>query len=803
MPSPDVLEPPSGLSFGDLLDWHLRRGTRPPGSDKQGEPWKKATFAGDVGVSDKQVRNWVANKSLPNDILTIERVLFGRDQKRCTVWRMELRDALKRTRTGSAPTGSAPSEVGPVRPGAEVPASNIPIRVPEHFLGRDDALEAIEAALNRYAGRVAITALHGLRGVGKTTLAAAFAERHRRNYRATWWIRAQTETSMRTDLIALAVRLGWVAAIDKEEPAVAAVMERLRHEGEGILLIYDNAIDADALKPYLPRGGAPKVLVTSNAHAWRGVAVPVEIRLWPKEIGADYLTARTGRDAERAAAEILSEALGGLPLAHEQAAAYCERLDISLGEYGRRFATTPARLLDDARHAPAEYHDGLTVAKTFALAIDEAAKLHSGAEHLIVHAALLAPEPIPLFLFSEPLEKFGEPLATALAGDGLDEAVAALRAFALIDRPVIADERDPTITTDTMRLHRLVREVAAARRTGERRNQARHALIAAFTAVYPGDGVRNPSSWARCQLLTQHLLTICETDADAVANVECADLLNRAGNYFHGRTAFSRARPLKEHALAIHEQILGPEHPEMARSLRSLALLFRDQGDYAGARPLVERALTISEKVHGPEHPETANCLIDLACLLRAQGDYKGAQPLAERSLAIRQKTNGPEHVSTAISLRILALLMWEQGGNLAKVQPLLERTLAIFEKTLGAEHPFTAFLLADLGALLRDLGDYAGARPLAERALAIQEKVRGPEHLDTAKLLKNLASLLQAQGDLPGALPLLERALAINEKVLDLSHCWTKDSARVTAELLEALGRRDEAASVRARFGL
>ncbi len=427
MPSPDVLEPPSGMSFGDLLDWHLRRGTRPPRSDKQGEPWKKAAFAGDVGVSDKQVRNWVANKSLPNDIITIERVLFGRDQKQCTVWRMELRDALKRTRTGSAPTGSAPGQVGLVRAEAEVPASNIPIRVPEYFLGRDDALVAIEAALNRYEGRVAITALHGLRGVGKTTLAAAFAERHRCDYRATWWIRAQTETTMRTDLIALAVRLGWVTAIEKEEPAVAAVMERLRHEGESILLIYDNAIDADALKPYLPRGRAAKVLVTSNAHAWRGVAVPVEIRLWPKEIGADYLVARTGRDAERAAAEILSETLGGLPLAHEQAAAYCERLDISLAEYGRRFTATPARLLDDERHAPAEYHDGLTVAKTFALAIEEAAKLHPAAEPLIVHAALLAPEPIPLFLFAEAREKFGEPLATWLAGDGLDEAVAAYR----------------------------------------------------------------------------------------------------------------------------------------------------------------------------------------------------------------------------------------------------------------------------------------------------------------------------------------------------------------------------------------
>jgi len=129
-------------------------------------------------------------------------------------------------------------------------------------------------------------------------------------------------------------------------------------------------------------------------HAWRRVAVPVEIRLWPKEIGAEFLIARTGRRAERDAAEALSEVLGGLPLAHEQVAAYCERLDISLAEYRRRFEAAPVRLLDDVRHAPGEYHDGLTVAKTFALAIEEAAKLHPAAEPLIVHAALLAPEPM-------------------------------------------------------------------------------------------------------------------------------------------------------------------------------------------------------------------------------------------------------------------------------------------------------------------------------------------------------------------------------------------------------------------------
>src|SRR5580692_3947234 len=180
-------------------------------------------------------------------------------------------------------------------PGKVFAVSNIPISVPAHFMGRDDELAAIATALKQDGGRVAVATLHGMRGVGKTTLAACYAERHRGDYRATWWIKAQTEAGIRADLVALGVRLNWVGADDKEAPALAAVMERLRQEGEGILLVFDNATDANALKPYLPRGGGAQILVTSNAQAWRGVAVPVEIRTWPKTIGADYLLARTGR----------------------------------------------------------------------------------------------------------------------------------------------------------------------------------------------------------------------------------------------------------------------------------------------------------------------------------------------------------------------------------------------------------------------------------------------------------------------------------------------------------------------------
>jgi hypothetical protein len=274
--------------------------------------------------------------------------------------RVRFRDFMKKR--------GAPSTVS--FPGKAFAVSNIAFRVPEHFLDHEHSLATIHAALGRFEGRVAITALHGLRGVGKTTLAAAYAERHRNDYRATWWIKAHTVSSMRADLVGIGVRLSWVPPDEKEEPALANVMERLRNEGEGILLIFDGAINADGLKPYLPRGGHAHVLVTSNAHAWRGVAEPIEIKPWPKEVGAEYLIKRTGRAAERANAETLSDALGGLALAHEQAAAYCERLGTSFVDYNKRFEATPVHLLD--KDGPVEYHDRRTVAKTFALAIEEA-----------------------------------------------------------------------------------------------------------------------------------------------------------------------------------------------------------------------------------------------------------------------------------------------------------------------------------------------------------------------------------------------------------------------------------------------
>jgi hypothetical protein len=177
---------------------------------------------------ERQAAQWAAVAARPNFVLPVfvepcEGPTLFAMLKRCDLHGLGEADArarLKNYLAPAAPPTHAPFPPSTLRAGAPAPfpgtsaLSNIPIRVPLHFMGRDDALSAIEAALKRYEGRVAITALHGLRGVGKTTLAAAYAERHRGGYRATWWIRAQATSSMRADLVALGVQLGWVGLDD-------------------------------------------------------------------------------------------------------------------------------------------------------------------------------------------------------------------------------------------------------------------------------------------------------------------------------------------------------------------------------------------------------------------------------------------------------------------------------------------------------------------------------------------------------------------------------------------------------------
>jgi tetratricopeptide (TPR) repeat protein len=61
----------------------------------------------------------------------------------------------------------------------------------------------------------------------------------------------------------------------------------------------------------------------------------------------------------------------------------------------------------------------------------------------------------------------------------------------------------------------------------------------------------------------------------------------------------------------ICEQHLGAEHPDTAKSLNNLALLYWDQGKYEQAKPLFQRALSLREQ------PETEKTRRTYAAFLR------------------------------------------------------------------------------------------------------------------------------------------------------------------------------------------
>lgn len=696
----------------------------------------------------------------------------------------------------------------PAKPLASKPAAtsaqttNITIHVPTHFLGRDAEIDAIDRALRRSDGRVAVAALHGPRGAGKTTAAVAFAERRRDRYRIAWWVRAQTAQGMRADLVALGVRLGWVADDAQEAAALPLVLERLAAEGDGILLIFDNVMSPEEVRPYLPRRGDAHVLITTTFHAWRGVAEPVEIALWSKEIGAEFLMARSGDTGDRGAAEHLSEALGGLPLAHEQAAAYCERLSVSLADYHARLEAQPAKLLDDTRHAPAAYHDGLTVAKTYGLAIAEASKLHAAAGPLLRHAAFLSADPIPLFLFREGREALDEPLKDLLAGDGLDEALAALAAFALIDRETVADERDASLTTASFRLHRLIRQVA---RLDVDPKPILDALVRAVgDAAHHTSNFDDSTAWPRWRRLDPHALALAEgtVGVEGAQTDALAGLLDLLASYRHGALAdLAAARVFFERSLAVAETTLGPDHEITAKSLNNLASVVSDQGDLAAGRALLERALSILERVKGPEHEDTAAATNNLALCLKRLGDLDAARGLYERALAIDEKTVGPDHIRTAIDLNNLGTLLHGQG-ELAAARPHLERALAIKERVRGPRHTDTGLGLNNLAQLLVRLGERDVARPMFERALTIYREGFGETHPSTTSIRENAAAFALLDGRAADALALAETALAAREAAAAPPAAIAR-AARVSADALAALGRHDEAAALRTRYGV
>jgi hypothetical protein len=309
------------------------------------------------------------------------------------------------------------------------------------------------------AGPVAIVALQGLGGVGKSQVALEFAHQGRSTgtYGLTWWIRAEASITLLEDLAALVPVISAADSAKRQEAARNAVTKL---QGlSGWLLVFDNTLNAAEVRPWLPAGSGHILITSRERGSWAQTAESFDLAEFTRTESLAYLRGRLRRDDPEASA--LATALGDLPLALAQA---CSYLDLHDGLPIRRYLqlyhleSGPATLL--ATGVDPAYPG--SVATTWLMHFAELRRKDPAALQLLQLCAHLRPDRIDLTLIlSEPsLLDAAETstLATAIRSPlERDATVGALTRTGLLNR--LKDDYvglPGTSNREHFRIHRLV-----------------------------------------------------------------------------------------------------------------------------------------------------------------------------------------------------------------------------------------------------------------------------------------------------------------------------------------------------------
>ena len=274
-------------------------------------------------------------------------------------------------------------------------------RVTAGFVKREGQDELFDAVFTRAEPRTVLT---GMRGSGKTQLAATVATRcEEEGWPLVAWIDAESRDALIANLYNLALQTGINAPKDvPPETIVRRFLDQLRSaDAADRLVVFDNVENLDDLIGFTPEGRGARVIVTTTRHLdWDSLGwLPLTVGVFKREQSIALLCERSG-DTDRDAADQIAETLGDLPVAVTQAAATAKWGGYTLSDYLGRLNNHPlessiSRLEGD------DYPDAVGVALFMAYeqALEQIRSKHPQQERIAISLldslALLAASGVP------------------------------------------------------------------------------------------------------------------------------------------------------------------------------------------------------------------------------------------------------------------------------------------------------------------------------------------------------------------------------------------------------------------------
>ena len=642
--------------------------------------------------------------------------------------------------------------------------------VEDRFVERDEQ-EQLEALITDPKRQR--TVLVGMRGCGKTQLAATLAKQcEGANWSLVAWINAVSRESIQSDLVELAKQFG-IGTSDHptQDQVIHSFLSRVKSaEPADRLIVFDNVEDINDLRSLVPSGDRLRVVATTtNITGWEHQDWNrIKVGLFDRSESIDYLLTVTKSD-DHDTADVLAKRLGDLPLAIAQAAAFAQKRKLNLAQYLDRLdAYRSGRVMPAIRghYYARDVTTALRVTIDDTLKELEAGMSRAARRHLCV-LALLAESGVPT-RWLDPLTEghhYQDPRDRDRAAD--DDAHDALTE--LIDRSIIQQSADGSTTM----LHRLQAQVLRESWNDKEREQANESAAKLLGSVDIDKFHRIDTASRRRETLDliEQLRAIGEqTQSQDVFNFEELSLsLGRA--FIHARDVglLFEACTLEIPVEAICKR-LGTDHPVSLVQLNDLAYAYQNAGRVAQAISLYKQVLPNSSRILGMDHPTTLASRNNLASAYQEAGQLIEAIAAYKQLVMDSTQFLGTDHPYTLTSCNNLGHAYLE-AGQLAEAIAAYEKVLTDRTRILGPSHPDTLLSRNNLAYAYTEAGHLGEAVTLYKQLVIDSTQLLGPDHPKTLMARDNLASALCSAGDLAEAIFQYEQLSNDSARILGEDH--------------------------------